>query len=154
MQFIKISLILCFIFILESESFPGGDKKGDDKSQKSLSGDDNKRDGKSPRDNKSGDDKKGDEKSPRDHRRKKEPRMEVLKVNGEGKALVVIIPADKAKNDDLDLKILNDKDHENKIIKTDDGLKLVLDDKQFEINTDATHKKGNFKKLLITSFKL
>lgn len=84
---------------------------------------------------------------PEGQRRKKHsegPRMEVLKVNGEGRALVVVVPRENDNKRIHDIKKLDKKEPALKIEKTDDGLKLIKDDQEFSIDTDAEHKKGNF----------
>ena len=78
------------------------------------------------------------------------PRMEVLKVDGEGRALVVVVPRENDKKDHHDIKKLDKSEPELKIERTDDGLKLIKNDREFSIDTETEHKKGNFlsKKLI------
>lgn len=79
MKSLKICLILFLFTILSCESFPTDKKDSKDTEISTIPP-------------KSKDTREGHKK------RKNGPHMEVLKVNGEGKALVVIIPKDKVMN--------------------------------------------------------
>lgn len=76
-------------------------------------------------------------------KRHSEARMEVLRVDGEGRALVIVVPRDKDNIKKHEIKKLDNNEPELKIQKTNDGLKLIKDDHEFNIDTDAEHKKGN-----------
>lgn len=116
MNILTFALILVVFFALECQSFPSNDDKDASKTR--------------------------GEESHKRRKNRESPHMEVLRVNGEGKALVVIVPGDKVNKKNHDIKMLNDKDPDFEIKRTEDGLKLVKDHQEFNIDTDSGHKKG------------
>lgn len=71
----------------------------------------------------------------------KGPHMEVIRVDGHGRALVIIVPKNKENAAKHDLKAIDGNENLH-IEKTEDGLKLYKGDHEFDVDTEHGHQKG------------